>query len=566
MSDPTTPAKGLTQPTVGGDTNAWGGLLNTNLALIDSALGGTAGITISGNTTLTGTQVQNSGFEFAGSLSATAAITWPSFSGMAVIQNGTTGGHSITCGISGGTSVSVLNGETAAIWSDGTNFYRLAQVGGGATVSNSDLQNSSITIAGHTVSLGGSQALAASDLSNGVTGSGDVVLASGASLSGASFSGATITDSNVLDNTSLSKSANYTVANSDKGKTFALSGNVLFTLSFNATSSYDANFAVRVVNQDVSRGKCISLDGATFILWPSQAIDVYVQGNNWYRNPQFQRGSLQYGGSYGTFYVDTVNGTTNGVGVVDGLATSGAGCFKTIADALTTINNFIDCTAILPTIQIVAGSTITEQVQQQFTGQPIGSCQIEIIGNEGSPITWECTGNNQTLIETRDNGILTVKGFYFSANGYTGCQVVYAAQNGTLDHRSCNFGPFPNGYHISIGQGGSVNSIDGEDNPFAYIISGSAVSHIFMQGPCKHNMGGVSISVPNALTFTQGFVNAVGCAVLIWGTNAFSGPGSGSGSTGKKYEIVDNAVFYSGGTTEIPGATAGTTATGGLAY
>ena len=52
MPDPTTPAKGLTQPTVGGDNNTWGGLLNTNFAQIDSALGGTLALSISGGTTL----------------------------------------------------------------------------------------------------------------------------------------------------------------------------------------------------------------------------------------------------------------------------------------------------------------------------------------------------------------------------------------------------------------------------------------------------------------------------------------------------------------------------------
>lgn len=54
-----------------------------------------------------------------------------------------------------------------------------------SNIANSSLTNSSITIAGHTVSLGGTQALAASDLSNGVTGSGAVVLATGGTIAGA---------------------------------------------------------------------------------------------------------------------------------------------------------------------------------------------------------------------------------------------------------------------------------------------------------------------------------------------------------------------------------------------
>src|ERR1700733_7373894 len=103
MPDPTTPAKNLTQPTVGGDDNTWGGLLNTDLALIDSALGGTLALSISGNTTLTTTQAQNTGYEFTGTLAANATVTWPSFFGFAMIENITTGGFSISCGISGGT-------------------------------------------------------------------------------------------------------------------------------------------------------------------------------------------------------------------------------------------------------------------------------------------------------------------------------------------------------------------------------------------------------------------------------------------------------------------------------
>ena len=131
MPDVTTPTKGLTQPQVGGDNNAWGGLLNTNLSLIDSAIGGMLSLSVSGNTTLSSTQAQNAGYEFTGTLSGTTTITWPTFYGIAAIQNGTAGGHSITCGMSGGGTVTVLNGETVAIWSDGTNFARLAQVGGG---------------------------------------------------------------------------------------------------------------------------------------------------------------------------------------------------------------------------------------------------------------------------------------------------------------------------------------------------------------------------------------------------------------------------------------------------
>jgi hypothetical protein len=129
MTDPTTPAKGLTQPDVGGDTDDWGALVNNDLALIDTALGGTLTLSVSGNTTLTTTQAASTGYEITGALSSPATLTWPAFFGMLAITNSTTGGQSITCGISGQT-VAVLNGEMTVAWSDGTNFIRMSRTGG----------------------------------------------------------------------------------------------------------------------------------------------------------------------------------------------------------------------------------------------------------------------------------------------------------------------------------------------------------------------------------------------------------------------------------------------------
>lgn len=129
MTDLTTPAKDLTLPTVNGDSNDWGGLINTNFSTIDTALGGTLALSISGNTTLNSAQAQNAGYEFTGTLSAPATITWPAYFGLIAITNSTTGGQSITCGI-GGQTVVALNGETTVAWSDGTNFIRMSRTGG----------------------------------------------------------------------------------------------------------------------------------------------------------------------------------------------------------------------------------------------------------------------------------------------------------------------------------------------------------------------------------------------------------------------------------------------------
>jgi microcystin-dependent protein len=126
MPDLVTPYKGLTEPTVGADNNTWGGLLNTDLSLIDTAFGGTVAVSISGITTsITDTQAQSTGFVFTGSLTGLNTITWPAFYGMATINNQTSGGYTLSCGISGGSYATILWGEITAIWSDGTNFFRL---------------------------------------------------------------------------------------------------------------------------------------------------------------------------------------------------------------------------------------------------------------------------------------------------------------------------------------------------------------------------------------------------------------------------------------------------------
>ena len=122
--------KSFGKPIDGSDNNTWGTELNSLFDLVDKAFGGTLSKSISTNTTLNSTEAQNTGFVFTGSLSGNATITWPTFYGFAAITNNTTGGFSLTCQISG-TTVSIVNGETGFIWSDGTNFIKA-----GTTVSS----------------------------------------------------------------------------------------------------------------------------------------------------------------------------------------------------------------------------------------------------------------------------------------------------------------------------------------------------------------------------------------------------------------------------------------------
>jgi hypothetical protein len=122
MTDVLTPAKKLVQQGIGTHANEWGSVLNTTLGYIDTAFGGTLVKPVSGNVTLTTEELRNTGYRFTGNLDAkvTPIITFPAFSGLAVLQNNTN--VPIICGISGGQSITIPSPYCAAIWSDGIDF------------------------------------------------------------------------------------------------------------------------------------------------------------------------------------------------------------------------------------------------------------------------------------------------------------------------------------------------------------------------------------------------------------------------------------------------------------
>lgn len=105
------------------------------------------------------------------------------FSGATTITNGDLSGDVTTSGTLA-TTVAKVNGVTYGT-SPSTNTVPVVTGVNTVTyeaVPNAALANSSMTIAGHSISLGGTQAIAAADLSNGVTGSGAVVLATSPTL------------------------------------------------------------------------------------------------------------------------------------------------------------------------------------------------------------------------------------------------------------------------------------------------------------------------------------------------------------------------------------------------
>jgi hypothetical protein len=125
MADTFTTGKSLTKQTIGGNQNTWGDVLNTNMDRIDSAISGPVAISISGDTSLTDDQAKNIFYDLSGTLTGDANITFPTYYGIALVRNNTTGGFVLTAKMASGATVSIPNGRAVMVISDGSNFRAL---------------------------------------------------------------------------------------------------------------------------------------------------------------------------------------------------------------------------------------------------------------------------------------------------------------------------------------------------------------------------------------------------------------------------------------------------------
>ena len=120
----------------GEQAGVWGSTTNTNLGtLIEQAITGVQSISIAGLTTYSlsalngiSDESRNAVLIFTGALSANCVITAPSVNKTYIIYNNTTGGYSVTIKTATGTAVSVVNGASAFVYCNATDFY-VASVG-----------------------------------------------------------------------------------------------------------------------------------------------------------------------------------------------------------------------------------------------------------------------------------------------------------------------------------------------------------------------------------------------------------------------------------------------------
>lgn len=346
-------------------------------------------------------------------------------------------------------------------------------------------------------------------------------------------------------NERLAKTADYTVANADRGKTLALGGSAYFTLTLNAASGYDANFAIRVVNEDTGRAKRISPNGVTsFLLYPGQDCMVYAQNNAWKTtNP----GRWRLTGSV-TVYVDGTNGNANN----DGLASGSGNALATLQQAANMVRDSVDLNGQAVTISVADG-TYTAGVS--MTSGWTGAGTVTFTGNTGTPSSCVISVTSGNCFQFTNNVLATIGGGFKLQTTTSGSAVrsetgAVVTISGAMEYGACATN------HLHSINGGRIIVAAN------YTISGGCSVHAAGAGPASLvNIAGLTITLTGTpawgVAFAQGFNLG---NVIASSTCTFSGS-----ATGARYTATLNGVVRVDGaaSTYFPGNSAGSTASGG---
>lgn len=367
------------------------------------------------------------------------------------------------------------------------------------------------------------------------------------------YGGTGVTAKNWQTESFTGKTASYTVASGDVGTTFGLGdySGATAVLTYPAASTLPTAFSNQVVNESATKGWRLVIPGSPYtgrILYPGQFIKVVKDQNNAYQVFGWTRWAPAAGS---TFYVDGTNGNDTN----DGIAGGSGRAWATITFARDFIYKYFDTAGGTPSFSIADG---TYQAGTGFNfDRPVtgNTNQISITGNTGSPlncvINCDAGGN---CFSTRDGGIITVMGFYFTTSG-NGSVALVASQEGTIDYGSCVFGNFPLGKHINSADHGNTNILADIS------IAGNAAVHVTATGEGEAHYGSFTVTFINDVTITN-FAVVDDIGLIATGGVAPTFNLNGHVCSGVRYVAAYNGgINMSGGT--LPGTVGGSTSNGG---
>lgn len=350
----------------------------------------------------------------------------------------------------------------------------------------------------------------------------------------------------------------YALLPGDCGKTVTAGGSAFYTVTVNAASGYAAQCSIVVINTDnvcplngasTCRGKTLAINGyANFILWPGQIVRLFNQSNVWQYNQPGRWAPLV--GM--TWHVNHAIGSNSN----DGLAI-GAAAFATMQRCVDVMESLIDFgqADVGPACQNDP-ETFTEN-NVSHTHPLTGYHVISVTGDTTTPanVVWQVSGSGNVATNCRDGGNSIITGFKFVSTG-TGNFFINGGQLGVCDFGAVEFGANAAGYDLYQSPGGAINFGGG-----AVKVSGDMAGFLLSTGGGHVLIDGMALTLPNALTFTN-FLQMSSLGQVSATSVTCSGTGCAAGSVGKKYDVQLNAVLGLSGSV-MPGATGGSTATGG---
>lgn len=337
----------------------------------------------------------------------------------------------------------------------------------------------------------------------------------------------------------------YTVQNIDNGGTISAGGNAFYTITFNPAGSYPANFLVFLLNADSGRGKLVSINGSTFMLWPLQGVIALSTGTEF----------ILIGGPSRWQVPSAIimYASPSGVATNDGLGPDAP------MDLQSAINNVtrggttgfgagIDLNARSLVIQLADG---TYNGQYSVTNAPFGNSVFAIQGNVATPSNVQVIsgGAGQDTFTFRDNGKAQLQ--YLELACGAGGAAIFPGQGGVCDLSNVVFGSCDGGNMITLQDGGACNFL----GPIS--LSGNAVAFINTDGG-HCSLGGQTITATMPVSFTNFIDMSSGLVDSLAGPANFANPGFVSGVA---WNVTANGVLNRNGSV-IPGS-AGTTSSGG---
>ncbi|HZZ80045.1 MAG TPA: hypothetical protein VFE62_16145 [Gemmataceae bacterium] len=305
-----------------------------------------------------------------------------------------------------------------------------------------------------------------------------------------------------------------------------------------------------IVNNDasalyfLSTGSGANLNGSStgsIVLGPGQRAIVFSDGSNYWAQELPSRVRL---GANTSFYVATTGSDSN-----NGLASGTP--WATLQHAANYIQQNVDLGGFTATIN-VANGTYSSGVT--FTGPFTGAGTVALLGNTGSPSSCIISTSAADCIKGSNSADLVVGGFKLSAassgNGLFATSSAQVSVTGAME-----YGSVSSSNSQIVAQSGGVISITA-----SYTISGGGEFH--WQGLYQGQVI-LSPSLTITLTGTPAFTDFAATnnlGLIIAASLTFSGS-----ATGPRYNAANNGVINTqgGGSTYLPGNSAGATSSGG---